>query len=278
MIATRAARAELARVWDEASGLARASAAFLGALLLVAVIAPRLGYVPGTDALAHRASLPPSTGHLLGTDHLGRDIAWRLTLASQAFAGPGLLAALVSTAVGVCAGATSGWLGGPTAAISRWLTGSLASLPRFVWVLLACAAWGDSPAQLGAIVGLAYAPTVSEAVHGRLEALRSTEVFEAARAHGVPGWRRLWIHGIVAGCGRTVARHGALCFGYFLVVETTLAYIGGFGVSEPWPSWGNMLAFEWGWSPGAVAPAVALWLAVAAVTQVADALQEDRHG
>ena len=66
---------------------------------------------------------------------------------------------------------------------------------------------------------------MSEAVHGRIESMRTSEYLLASRAHGVPGWRVLWIHGVLAGCGRLVARHAVLCFGYFLVVETTLAYI-----------------------------------------------------
>lgn len=278
MIAWRIARSDLERAWAEASVAARGALFFLTVLAALALIGPTLGYEPGADVFPDQRGLGPQLGHPLGTDHLGRDIAWRLLLGANAFVLPGWLAAAVATVVGVGLGTASGWLGGWAASLARWITGSVASLPRFVWVLLVCAAWGDSPVQLAVAVGLAYAPTLAEVVHARLETLRTTEYLLATRAHGIPGWRVLLLHGLLAGCGRRIARHALLCFGYTLVVETTLAYIGGFGVSEPWPSWGNMLAFEWGWSAGAFAPAVALWLAVIAVTVVADSLREAAHG
>ncbi|NCG21513.1 MAG: hypothetical protein GWP91_21075, partial [Rhodobacterales bacterium] len=117
-------------------------------------------------------------------------------------------------------------------------------------------------------------PALSEAVHSRIESLRSAEYLMAGRAHGVAPWRLLWIHGVLAGCGRLIARQLVLCFTFFIAVETTLAYIGGFGAQEPTPSWGNMLAFEWGWSWTALAPAAALWITIASLTWIADGLRE----
>lgn len=278
MIALRVARDEARRIARDASPLVRLAAFVLALVAALALFSPMMAAVPGLDVVPEQASSGPSFEHWLGTDHLGRDQVSRLLLATRSFVFPGALAAGVASILGVLLGATSGWFGGPTAVAIRWATGSLASLPRFVWVLLVCAAWGDSASQLGAAVGLAYAPALAEAVHARIESLRTTEYLDAARAHGVPSWRLLWVHAVLAGSSRLIARHAMLCFGYFLIVETTLAYIGGFGVKEPWPSLGNMLAFEWGWSGAAFAPAVAIWLGVACVIAVADALREDRHG
>jgi ABC-type dipeptide/oligopeptide/nickel transport system permease subunit len=115
-------------------------------------------------------------------------------------------------------------------------------------------------------------------VQQRLKALRAQDIFLASDAHGVPQWRLLCVHGLLAGCGRLVARHGIRCMGFATVVESTLSYIGGFGVQEPLPSWGNMLAFEWGWSAAALLPAVAIWMTLMAIMGTADALAEVRHG
>lgn len=278
MIAWSIARAQALRMAREAPVAARVAAVLLVAVALVALLAPLGGYVPGADVDPSRASLGPGASAWLGTDHLGRDRFWRLLLATRSLVLPGAVAAAVAVAVGVPLGAASGWSGGAVGAAVRALTGSLAALPRYVWVLLVCAAWGDAPVTLAAAVGLAWVPQLAEAVHGRLRELHAHEVLLASRAHGVPEWRLLWVHGVLAGCGRLVARHALSCFGGFAVVESSLAYLGDFGVREPWPSFGNLIAFEWGWSAGALVPAVALWVVVAAVVVLADALKEPERG
>jgi ABC-type dipeptide/oligopeptide/nickel transport system permease subunit len=82
-------------------------------------------------------------------------------------------------------------------------------------------------------------------------------------------------------CRRLVGRHLLYLFGYFLVLESTLSYVGGFGVREPMPSWGNMLVFAWGrradnpWT--VLAPGLAVLATVGAVAWVAEALGEGRR-
>jgi ABC-type dipeptide/oligopeptide/nickel transport system permease subunit len=60
-----------------------------------------------------------------------------------------------------------------------------------------------------------------------------------------------------------------------------LSYIGGFGIEEPMPSWGNMLAFEFGVPDGNLfawlSPAVAIWGVMFSAVLASDALAERRH-
>jgi peptide/nickel transport system permease protein len=255
---------------------------FLGLSILTLVISaatlgPLSGYLPGQDVDVGLANLGPNTRLWLGTDHLGRDVFWRLVYACQAFVGPGMVACVTAACLAIPAGGLAGYLGGYAASAIRFFTTVLASVPRFVLVLLVCSIYGTDLMTLAFGAGLAYAPTLSEAIYTRIEALRSSEYLLANRAYGVPPWRILVVHLILASCGRLIARHLVLLFGYFVVLETTLAYIGGFGVQEPQPSWGNMLAFEWGRGTHpvtAVAPILALVATVLAVGWVADALSE----
>jgi len=229
-----------------------------------------------------RAGLPPGTDHWLGTDHLGRDVCWRLLLSSRAFAGPGLLACLLASLIGVGAGSLAGYAGGPLAAMVRYLATVTASIPRFVLVLLAIAIYGNSTWLIGAVAGVAYAPSVAEAVYTRIDSLRRAEFVLAARAHGLGSGRILLYHLLWVNCRRMVGRHALNLFGYLLLLETTLSYIGGFGVMEPEPSWGNMLAFEFGYSTanpwGVWAPVLAIWLTILACGLLGEALAERRHG
>ncbi|MBX2796147.1 MAG: ABC transporter permease subunit [Myxococcales bacterium] len=241
-------------------------AGVLTAVLLVALLSPLSGYPVGADVDPASRGLGPSAAHWLGTDHLGRDVFWRLMLASRAFAGPGLLACGVAAIVGVPLGALAGWSGGAVAHAVRFVVGAVASVPRLVLVLLVCTVYGSGPTQLALSAGVAAAPALALAVWARIEQLRSTEFVLASLAHGVPAPKLLLVHLVGAACGRSIARQLLATFGSFVVLECTLSYLGGLGVREPMPSWGNMLVFEWGRGIGlsVVAPAIAIWITVAA--------------
>ena len=252
----------------------------LGVLAVVAacaLLAPLGGYDVVGDVDPGRAFAPPGADHWLGTDHLGRDVGWRLLLASRAFVGPGLVACLTCALLAVPAGAIAGFVGGPLATGVRGVFTVVAGLPRFVLVLLALSIYGNHPAVLAIAAGCAYAPTLAEAVYERIEGLRHADFLAAHRAHGVGAWRLLTVHLVWGACRRLIARHLLGLFGFLLVLETTLSYLG-FGVAQPTPSWGNMLAFDLdyegsGWAP-LLAPAAAIWLVVAATTWVRAGLAE----
>lgn len=263
-------------------GVDRLWAIALGACLVAGLVSPWLGYDPVADVHPDQAQLPASSVHWLGTDHLGRDVAWRLLLACNAFVGPGLAACALAAILGVPAGAYAGYLGGITAGVVRFVFTVVGSIPRFVLVLLAMSIYGNHPAVLATVAGWSFAPVVGEAVLARIEEFKTSEYVLANRAHGVPEWRILWVHLVWAACRRRILRQLVGLFGYFLVLETTLSYIGGFGVAEPMPSWGNMIVFDWGHSgPSALpvlSPILALWLATVGASRLADAVGADSHG
>ncbi|MEQ1503155.1 MAG: ABC transporter permease subunit [Myxococcota bacterium] len=266
-------RITLRFAWVFASGLLRRApmAGIVGAIGLTAVfalalLAPLGGYPIGADVDPSVASQGPSAAHWLGTDHLGRDVAWRTALASRAFVGPGLVACAVAVGAGVPLGAAAGWSNGPLGLGIRAGIGVVDAIPRVVLVVLGCAIHGSTAGSLAVIAGLATAPALASAVLERIERLRIEEFVLASRAHGLSDARILAVHLVGIGCGRTIGRRSCEAFGAFVVLECTLSYLGGFGVQEPTPSWGNMLAFEWGrgLGPSVWAPALALWATVTA--------------
>ena len=262
-----------------ASGLA--GLAILGGVVVLGVVGPYLGYDVVGDAYANERFAGPSAAHWLGTDRAGRDIAWRMVVAARHFVVPGVLACAICALVGGVLGTLAGAAGGVTAAVGRFVFTVADSIPRFVLVLLVLSIHGNDPTVLAVAAGVAYAPTLGEALHERLEGLRAAETLAASRAHGVPGWRLLLLHQVWGACRRRVARHLTGLFGYFLVLETTLSYLG-FGVQQPQPSWGNMLAFDLDYGQvhwvALLAPAAAIWVVVAATVWVRASLAEDEHG
>lgn len=254
---------------ERATGLA-----LVAALALAWVAAAASGYDPVTDVHPERANLGPSASAWLGTDHLGRDVAARLLLATHSFVGPGLLACLVTLGAALPLGALAGYAGGASAVALRLPLMSVASVPRFVWVLLACTILKPSAEVLAVSAGLAYAPALAGALDARVDALRRAEFVLAARAHGYPHWQILGHQILWVNCRRLVARHLLHLFSFFLTLETSLSYIGSFGVVEPTPSWGNMLSFSFG-RPGlaALVSALAIWAAALGLSLLAGELE-----
>lgn len=253
----------------------------MGTLILVivmalAIVTPWSGYELLTDVHPEAAHLAPSVAHWLGTDHLGRDVAWRLAFASRAFVGPGLLAAAFAAALGILGGALAGYLGGHVEGLVRYAYAVIDAIPRFLMVLLVGTIYGDSPSILAAVVGVSYAPALGEALFSRISSLRRAEFVRAGLAYGLSDGRILWLHLVWTLSRGLIGSHLLGVFGYYVVLESALAYIGGFGVQEPYPSLGNMIAFEWGrgqWL-AFMAPATALWLVVASTRWVAAALED----
>jgi ABC-type dipeptide/oligopeptide/nickel transport system permease subunit len=255
-------------------------ATLLALVLTTGLLSPLLGHPVGADVDPTRAGLGLGHGLGLGFDHLGRDVLARLALGARAFVLPGLLAVLVGTLVGVPSGllrsAASGRLGELISLPLR----ALAAVPALVLVVLVLSVLGNSWAHLGLATGLALAPSLHEAVHQRLAPLQSDAYVQAMRAHGVPELE-LWLgHLLLGAAGPAVVRAALRGLATVLVLECTLSYLGGFGVQEPWPSWGNMLVFEWGrgWGAGVWAPVVALLATLWACLASAALVEDPDHG
>ena len=225
--------------------------------------------------------LGPGDGHLLGTDQQGRDLADRLIVSVEAFFFPGLFACLVTVVLGVPAGSLTGfWPRSKAAAAARGLLTIVGAWPRLVLVVVVVAIFTASvsdPAAFGGVrlyllaglVGLSFVPQLAHALAEKVLHFQREQFVEAARAHGIPDARILGYHILWANCRDLVLRQACTLFGAFILVETSLSYLGHYGVPEPRPSWGNILAgvkssvthtrrllIPESWAPGDVVTAV----------------------
>jgi peptide/nickel transport system permease protein len=262
---------------------ARFGLAVLALAVLVAVFAPLLAVDPlvQRDIVATRFLPPLSTDlhgvfHLLGTDRFGRDVWARLAYGARISLGVGLLAVLLSVAIGMIIGAAAGFWQGRVGLALLGLTDFALALPRVVLLLLLASLWQPSAALVIAVLGLTGWMTIARLVHGEVRALSARPFVESAVALGVKGPRVLVRH-ILPNALTPVIVAAALGIGNAIMLEAGLSFLG-LGVQPPTPSWGNLIAsgrdtlVNAPWV--ATAPGVALVLVVVAATLLGDALRD----
>lgn len=254
-----------------------ASAVIVG-LLLARAWSALSGYDVVADVSPESAGRSPELAHLLGTDALGRDVLCRLMRATDAFVLPGLAAALIATGIGGTLGTVAGWTGGWAERLVSAISGLPATMPRFILVLLLATIFRPSSTVLSLGCGVAFVPVVATEVRTRVSEMRRKHFVNAGLMHGLSLTQVLGRHILWTACRHVLARLALQAASFFVVVETSLAYLGDIGVQEPIPSWGNMVAsglvdgrLHW---VARIAPAVALWLVLAALAQLEQHLQQ----
>ena len=248
-------------------------------LLLVgaAIFADRLA--PYNPLTANYAVIrdPPFGQHVLGTDHLGRDVLSRILFGARVTLIVAISSVLLGDSIGFLWGVASGYLAGRVDLISQRVLDVLMSFPSLILALLLMAALGAGLQTVIIAIAITRVPLTTRVVRSMVLSIRELSYVEAARVLGASG-------------SRVMARHIApQCVAPFLVIttghlgaaifiEAALSFVG-VGVPPPTPSWGNMLggvlaeAFKPPWWM-VVFPGVAITITILAMNMVGDALRD----
>jgi peptide/nickel transport system permease protein len=226
-------------------GLVFAGAGFVLLLVLMAVAAPLLApHDPVRQSL--RARLAPPTlsaadgkSHLLGTDHLGRDVLSRVIFGARVSLIVGFAAVLVGGIVGAALGLLAGFRRGWTDTVIMTLADAQLAFPFILLAIGIIAVLGPSFPTLILVVGLSGWVAYARIIRAQVLVLRSREFVDA-------------IHGLGGSVARIVVRHilpnvvsslvviATLELARAIVLEATLSFLG-LGIQPPTPSWGGMV-------------------------------------
>ena len=246
-------------------------------LASVAVLAERLApHNPLTTDYAVTRD-PPLGHHVLGTDHLGRDVLSRIIFGARVTLLVAISSVLLGDTIGFIWGVASGYLGGRVDLISQRVLDVLMSLPALILALLLMAALGAGLSTVIIAIAVTRVPLSTRVVRSMVLSVKELSYVEAARMLGASG-------------ARVMARHVApQCVAPFLIISTghlgaaifieaALSFVG-VGVPPPTPSWGNMLggvlaeAFRPPWWM-VVFPGTAITVTILAVNLFGDALRD----
>lgn len=218
---------------------ARARTAFFVILIfcLGAIFAPFLAthdpFVGGKDAL-----LPPSLSHVMGSDHLGRDVWSQLIYGARVSLLVGILAALSASIVGLLIGCVAGYFGGVVDAILMRISEFFQTLPRFVLATIIVAVFGSGLIKVIFVIALLGWMQTARVVRVQVLSLRRAEFIQASIQSGATAWQIVRQH-IVPNVLSSVVVTGSLDVASAILLEGGLGF---FGLSDPnLISWGSML-------------------------------------
>jgi peptide/nickel transport system permease protein len=184
--------------------------------------------------------LPPgSEGHILGTDHLGRDQLIRLLYGGRVSLAIAYSASFMTILIGVALGLISGYYGGRVDDLITWIVTTLSSVPTLFLLLIAAAIWTPSAELLIIILALLGWIGTCRLVRGEVLSLKEREYILAARSVGASTSRLLVGH-ILPNVLPIVIVTMTIIAGNLILVESGLSFLG-VGVQAPTPTWGNML-------------------------------------
>jgi peptide/nickel transport system permease protein len=260
----------------------RISLVILTLLVIGALFAPLVApYDPDRQDLIGRllpplASTPDGDRHLLGTDHLGRDVLSRVIYGARISMMFALLGTVIGLVLGTVLGIMAGFAGGRTDQGIMFLVDLQQSIPFIVFCLMGIAIFGTGLTVLIPLIGLAGWDGYARYARGGSMAARNSLFVLASRSTGAPERHIAWKH-VLPNAAAPIIVVATLNITGVIILESSLSFLG-IGVQPPTASWGNMisegrqyLGTAW-WM--AISPGLAMIVTTLSITLLGDWLRD----
>jgi peptide/nickel transport system permease protein len=225
--------------------LVLAGGGFVLLLVVMAAAAPLLApYDPVRQSLRARLaaptlSAPDGKAHLLGTDHLGRDVLSRAIFGARVSLVIGFAAVLVGGIVGAALGLLAGFRSGWTDTVIMTLADAQLAFPFILLAIGIIAVLGPSFPTLILVVGLSGWVAYARIIRAQVLVLRSREFVDAIQGLG-GSVARIVVRHILPNVVSSLVVIATLELARAIVLEATLSFLG-LGIQPPTPSWGGMV-------------------------------------
>jgi len=219
--------------------LVLAAAGLLGAIIVVALLAPWITpYDPQKMDIINRLK-PPGSAHWFGSDEFGRDVLARVMLGARLSLLVGFLVVIVATVLGSALGLVAGYVRRLDGVLMR-LTDALMAFPDILLAIAFMAALGASLFNVVLALGIVYTPRVARVVRAATLVVRERQFVEAAIALGASTGRTILVH-VLPNLVSPIIVQATFIFAFAILTEAALSFLG-VGVPPTTPTWGNMIA------------------------------------
>jgi len=217
----------------------------LGMAVLCALFAPWIAPHDPIKADLMARLAPPvfqkggTWNHILGTDHIGRDVLSRIIYGARISLTIGFVSTMVGFFIGGSLGMISGYFRGWADSIITKMMDIQLSFPFILFTIFVVGITGPKLINIIIICGVTRWVYYARVVRGQVFSLREKEFIEAARGIGCPT-RRIILRHIFPNILSSLLVLSTLNIGIIIVLESTLSFLG-MGVQPPTPTWGGML-------------------------------------
>ncbi len=258
---------------------ARNPSALAGVLLLAAILAVTLFGPMIMEAdpfeIAGAPMTPPGADALLGTDYLGRDVLTGMVYGGRATLLVGVVAAVLSVAIGLTVGALAGYYGGWIDETLMRITEFFQVLPTLLFAMVLVTLFSPSLATIAIAIGVVSWPGTARLARGEFLRLKRREYVLAERVIGAGDARIIW-RVILPNALAPLIVSATLAIGTAILFEAGLSFL---GLGDPnIMSWGLMIGSNrpyiltaW-WA--VTLPGAAIFLTVLAVSLIGDGLND----
>ena len=225
-----------------------------------------------------RALSGPVSGHILGTDKVGRDNLARLVYGGRVSLSVGILSALMSLVIGTPLGIVAGYYRGWAETIIMRLCEIIMSFPSMVLILVLAAVFGPSISTIILVLGFLGWPMFCKLLYANVLSYKEKEYVEAARAIGTKNFT-IMLKYIFPNSFSPVLIAFTFRVARAILQESTLSFLG-LGVQAPAASWGNIIcmaqsitvlsSMPWIW----LAPSLALVITIVSINFFGDGLRD----
>jgi peptide/nickel transport system permease protein len=290
--------------------LAMVSLIVMIVILIITILAPvitpfKVQELSVNDYFVPFGTVDEETGrvHYLGTDHIGRDYFSRLIYAGRISLTIAILSVIISEFIGIVVGAVSGFFGGWLDSVLMRFVEFMLTIPQLPLLLIISSMLlrneelipipesmlkflgnimllGPRDARNAVLIVLILAGfgwlNAAQLMRGMVLSLKEQTFVEASRSLGASNYRII-MRDMIPNAMAPIIVDGSLGLAGYVVAEAALAFLG-FGIQDPVPTWGNMLAasqqfmLDRPWLP--LVPGLPIFICSLAFNYIGDGLRD----
>ena len=180
-----------------------------------------------------------SLQHIMGTDHMGRDVFSRVLYGSRVTLVIAAGTVLIGAGIGTLLGALTGYFGGIFDEIMMRIIDALFAFPSVLLALVFVSLFNSGTYEVMIALGIAFIPSFARIVRSEFLRYRSMDYVESARIQGASDLRIIFEH-IMPNVRGILLSSVLIGFNNAVLAEAGLSYLG-IGSQPPYASLGKML-------------------------------------
>jgi peptide/nickel transport system permease protein len=221
------------------SGIRLIAAAWLVLVVVLCALAPVLP-LPDPEAGQGAIAASPGSGHILGTDQLGRDILSRILWGGRTSFFVAALTTGIAMFLGLAFGIIAGYFRGRFDWVIAGVADFVLAFPALILLIVLTSVFGLSIRNLVLGLSILGTPAFVRIARAHAMTVSQREFVLAARGSGARNGRIMVRHILPSVVG-PVAAYALTFAAVVFVAEGSLSFLG-LGVPPPTPSWGGMIA------------------------------------